>query len=72
MKSKIMLAVAFMALLVFGTATALAAESICAAPANVFEEALGLVTPMAGCTRTCSWCVKYGHNGACTIGGGCC
>jgi len=72
MKTKLFLVVAMLVLLALGTASALA-ESSCNAEPTPFEVlAYGIIQPMATCNYYCSWCMAFGHGGACTASYRCC
>ncbi|MGV8162480.1 MAG: hypothetical protein ACP5N2_04085 [Candidatus Nanoarchaeia archaeon] len=78
MKTKIISAAVLFALLVIGTALVVVPKEAAAkevAETTVYTvDSNPYISPStdAGCTRVCSWCVIYGHNGACTTSGSCC
>jgi hypothetical protein len=73
MKTKIISIVALFALLVVATVlVAVPNEAATTDAGNVYNIDNPYVQTLAGCTRYCSNCVKYGHGGACTLSGSCC
>jgi hypothetical protein len=75
MKTKTISVVALFALLVLAAVLVALPNKVTATQEtpNVYNIDNPYVQPMiAGCTRYCSNCVKYGHNGACTAAGVCC
>jgi len=73
MNKKIIVAIALFALVFMGTMiVAMPKAQAATISENVYNIDNPYQTDTVGCTRYCPSCVKYGHNGACTMSGSCC